>query len=162
LSLFGNKQEAHLRVCVQMVEDAIARLGHVPDASRIDSADDLPAWKVEKGSASVYVQLDVHAGETVLKVTAPVMRPASAGDEGRLYRRLLELNATKVTGVAFGVRQEAVVLVAERTTVDLDPSEVLDIIKRVEEFADHYDDVLVKEFGGTLAGPSSSPVTPKG
>src|SRR5687768_2437613 len=134
MALFSNKQAANLRVCVQMVEDAITHLGHVPDESRIDSADDLPAWKVEKGSAHVYVQLGTAGDQNVLKVTAPVMKLADAVDEKKLYRRLLELNASKVTGVAFGVRQETVVLLAERPTIDLDPSEVLDVIKRVEDF----------------------------
>jgi hypothetical protein len=40
-------------------------------------------------------------------------------------------------------------LVAERSTVDLDPSEVTEIIGRVEKYADTYDDALVEEFGGT-------------
>jgi hypothetical protein len=161
MALFGNKQEANLRVCIKMVEDAIGALGHVPEESRIDSADDLPAWKVEKGTAHVYVQLGVDGDRNILKVTAPLMRLAPAVDETRLYRRLLELNASDVKGVAFGLRQEAVVLLAERSTVDLDPSEVLDLIRRVEDFAGHYDDLLVKEFGGVRAGPSSSPITAK-
>lgn len=161
MSLFSNSQEAHLRVCIKMVEDAITALGHVPDESRLDSADDLPAWKVGKGSAHVYVQIGVRGDDNVLKVTAPVVKVDIAVNERQLYRRLLELNASKVTGVAFGLRQDVVVLYAERSTVDLDPSEVLDAIKRVADFADQYDDLLVKEFGGTLAGPSSAPVTPK-
>ena len=157
--LFSNKQEANLRVCIQMVEDAITALGHVPDDSRIDGVDDLPAWKVHKGTADVYVQLGINGESNVLRVTAPVLHLAAGVDAPRLFRRLLELNATKVAGAAFGLRDDHVVLVAERTTVDLDPSEVVDIIKRVEDFADHYDDVLVTEFGGRRAGPSSAPVT---
>jgi hypothetical protein len=159
--LFSNKQEANLRVCIQMVEDAIAALGHAPDDSRIDSAGELPAWKVHKGTADVYVQLgrEMTGAENVLRVTAPVMHLAAGVDAPTLFRRLLELNASKVAGAAFGLRGDHVVLVAERTTVDLDPSEVLDIIKRVEDFADHYDEVLVSEFGGRHAGPSSAPVT---
>lgn len=157
--LFSNKQEANLRVCIQMVEDAITALGHAPDDSRIDSVDDLPAWKVHKGTADVYVQLGVNGDTNVLRVTAPVLRMAADVDVLKLFRRLLELNASKVAGAAFGLRDDHVVLVAERTTVDLDPSEVVDIIKRVEDFADHYDDVLVHEFGGRKAGPSSAPIT---
>jgi hypothetical protein len=156
--LFSNKQEANLRVCIQMVEDAITALGHVPDDSRIDSPDDLPAWRVQKGSAAVYVQLGISGESNVLRVTAPVLKMAPDVNEPRLFRRLLELNGSKVAGAAFGIRDDHVVLVAERTTIDLDPSEVMDIIKRVEDFADHYDDVLVDEFGGRRAGPSSAPI----
>lgn len=157
--LFSNKQEANLRVCIQMVEDAITTLGHVPDDSRIDSVDDLPAWKVHKGTADVYVQLGVNGDTNVLRVTAPVLHIVPEVDTARLFRRLLELNAGTVAGAAFALRDDHIVLVSERTTVDLDPSEVVDVIKRVEDFADQYDDVLVAEFGGRRAGPSSAPVT---
>jgi hypothetical protein len=156
--LFSNKQEANLRVCIQMVEDAITALGHVPDDSRIESSDDLPAWRVQKGTAHVYIQLGIDGDANTMRVTAPVLKITTEIDEPKLFRKLLDLNGTKVAGAAFGLRDGHVVLVAERTTIDLDPSEVVDIIKRVEDFADHYDDVLVAEFGGRLAGPSSVPV----
>lgn len=157
--LFSNKQEANLRVCIQMVEDAISALGHKPDDSRIDGVDDLPAWRVQKGTAHVYVQLGIAGESNVLRVTAPVLKMGGDVDHLKLYQRLLELNGSKVAGAAFALRDEHVVIVAERTTVDLDPSEVVDIIRRVEDFADHYDDVLVGEFGGRRAGPSSAPIT---
>ncbi len=157
--LFSNKQEANLRVCIKMVEDAISALGHVPGDSRIEGPEpDLPAWRVKKGSAYVFVFLGVHEKDNVLRVLAPVLHPAPGTDERQLFRHLLELNATEIAGAAFGLRDGEVVLCAERNTVDLDPSEVLDIIKRVEDFADRYDDILVAKFGGRAAGPSSMPV----
>ena len=55
-------------------------------------------------------------------------------------------------GIAFAIRQNEVVLVAERSTLDLDRSEVFQMIERVQECADHYDDALVDEFGGRLGG----------
>jgi hypothetical protein len=157
--LFSNKQEANLRVCVKMVDDAISALGHVPDESRIVGAEaDMPAWRVKKGSAHVFVSLGIQGHENVLRVLAPVLHVAPGTDKLKLFRHLLELNATAVTGAAFGLQGEDVVLCAERTTVDLDPSEVMDMIRRVENFADQYDDLLVAEFGGRAAGPSSMPV----
>src|SRR5262249_20374976 len=139
MALFSNKQEANLRVCIQMVEDAITALGHNPDESRIENpADqDLPAWKVEKGSAHVYVYLGVNGGDNVLRVVAPVIQMAPGTDQLALFRHLLELNVNTIAGAAFGLRGAAdIVLCAERTTVDLDPSEVIDVIRRVEDFAD--------------------------
>jgi type III secretion system-like peptide-binding chaperone len=159
MALFSNKQEANLRVCIQMVEDAIAALGHVPDESRIEGPDDLPAWKVVKGSAHVFVYLGVSGDDNVLRVVAPVLEMAPGTDELSLFRHLLELNVTEISGAAFGLRNKRdVVLCAERTTVDLDPSEVTDVIRRVEDFADRYDDILVAKFGGRPAGPSSMPI----
>ena len=40
------------------------------------------------------------------------------------------------------------VIVSERTTLDLDLSEVRDMVRRVGYYADYYDDLLVTEYGG--------------
>jgi hypothetical protein len=158
MALFGNTQDANLRACVRMVEDALVSLGHAPDRCRMDLPSGRPMWRLEKGTAHVYVQL-VGDGPPMLRVTAPVLHLPPGAEDSQLFRRLLELNAAEVTGAAFGLRDDSVVLSAERTTVDLDPSEVLDIIDRVQTFADQYDLALVREFGGRLAGPSTAPVT---
>jgi hypothetical protein len=64
-------------------------------------------------------------------------------------RRLLELNATELTGAAFGLRENEVVLTTDRSTAGLDPVELEEMIRRVASYADHYDDTLTVEFGGT-------------
>jgi hypothetical protein len=43
-----------------------------------------------------------------------------------------------------------VLLVAERSTLDLDRSEVIELIKRITTYADEHDDVLVARFGGRI------------
>ena len=65
-----------------------------------------------------------------------------------LLRRLLELNAGELAGAAFGLRDDEVVLTADRSTAGLDQIEVEELIRCVADYADHYDDVLTKEFGG--------------
>jgi hypothetical protein len=156
--LFGNKQESNLRSCTKMIEEAIESLGHVAEASRLETKDNIPAWRVRKGSAHVYILIHQRDEKNYLRVTAPVMHLVATVDELKLYRRLLEVNAQEITGAAFALRDGDIVLTAERSTLDLDRSEVLDMIKRVEDYADHWDDLLVKEFGGRLAGLSAAPV----
>ena len=41
-------------------------------------------------------------------------------------------------------------LLGERSTLELDRSEVLELIRRVTTYADDHDDMLVARFGGTL------------
>ena len=67
-----------------------------------------------------------------------------------LFAHLLELNAT-LCGAAFAIQGDQVLLVSERSTLDLDASEVLDIIKRLTSYADEHDDVLVARYGGSLS-----------
>jgi len=144
MALFSNKQEANLRSCIRMIEDALQTLGHPPDESRTESTDDMPAWRVESGvGARIEVHLGVEDEKNVLRVTATVATVPATADEARLYRKLLELNAAEVKGVAFGLVGREIVLVSERTTIDLDPSEVEDILRRTQSFAAHYAKILV-------------------
>jgi hypothetical protein len=155
MALFSNKQESNLRSCIQMVEDVIKTLGHDPDESRIETQHgDTPAWRVQKGSAfvTVIIRSDGKGDENQLQVSAEVIRLDGKVDRARLFQRLLELNATTVKGAAFALQGNDVILVAERSTLDLDLSEVEDLVKKIEAYADHYDDALVGEFGGIIAG----------
>jgi hypothetical protein len=68
-------------------------------------------------------------------------------DRPALFSHLLELN-TSLAGAAFACAGDQVLLVSERSTLDLDRSEVLDTIQRVTSCADEHDDVLVARFGG--------------
>jgi hypothetical protein len=162
MALFSNKQESNLRSCIQMVENVIKTLGHDPDESRIETHDNQPAWRVQKGSAfvTVVIHSDGKGDENQLHLSATVVRLDAKVDRPRLFQRLLELNASAVKGAAFGLQGDDVVLVAERSTLDLDLSEVADLVKKIEEYADHYDDALVAEFGGKIAGAFAAPAAP--
>jgi len=149
MSLFGNRQEANLRACEQMVEAVLAARGVDAAKSRIESAAG-PAWGLTQGSAELYIFLTSGQGDNFIQVVSPVMRPTAEALAGaRFLRRLLELNANELTGAAFGLRGDEVVLSTDRSTSGLDRVEVEEMIRRVAEYADHYDDALTLEFGGT-------------
>lgn len=149
MSLSGIPQEANLRSCEQMIEAVLEGRGLDPRQSRIQSASG-PAWGMTQGSAEIYIFLTAGgAGDNFIQVTSPVMRPSpEAMATPLLWRRLLELNATELTGAAFGLRDEQVVLTTDRSTQGLDRNEVEEMIRRVASYADHYDDALTEEFGG--------------
>jgi hypothetical protein len=142
-------QQANLRSCEQMIEAVLEGRGLDPKASRIQSAGG-PAWGMTQGSAEVYILLTPGgSGENFVQVVSPVMRPAAESlASPQLFRRLLELNATELTGAAFGLRDDEVVLTADRSTTGLDRVELEEMIRRVARYADHYDDALTEEFGG--------------
>ncbi len=149
MSLFENQQEINLRVCGEMIETVLASAGVDPIASRIPSDDGESAWGLARGSARVYIFLSAgDDGHNFVQVVAPVMRPAPEARE-RLFGHLLSLNANELTGAAFGLRSEDVVLTSDRSTAGLDRVEVEEMIRRIGEYADHFDDRLVAEFGGT-------------
>jgi hypothetical protein len=148
MGLFDNEREANRSSCVAMIERVLSELGHQPDAIR--SGTEL-CWNFFHGSASVRVSLVDRDDFLHMRVVAPVMRTDDEVDLLKLYRRLLGLHAEDVCGASFATCDNEIQLVSERSTIDLDLSEVYDIIKRVRDYADHYDNLLVDEFGGQLA-----------
>jgi len=150
MALFGNKQESNMRSSIKMVETIIADLGLNPTETQVPSpGDERIAWGLMKGSAEIYVSLKQDSGENYIRVSAPVITlPENERDQLRLFRHLLILNAGTVIGAAFGITRDRVIMVTERSTMDLDLSEVRDMINRVGHYADFYDDALVNEFGG--------------
>jgi hypothetical protein len=146
---FGSQQEANFQSCKQMIESVLSQRGLDPGACRIESEDG-PAWGIKQGSAEVYIFLQAQDRENFVQVVSPVLVPSpEALAEPRLMRKLLEANADELTGAAFGLRDGEVVMTADRPTTGLDRVELEDMIRRVAGYADHYDDMLYCEFGGS-------------
>ncbi len=149
MGLFENGREANLESCVAMVERVLRDLGHEAGATRNTGASH-PEWSFKHGSAMITVSLIPRDDFTHLRVVAPVITTDARVDVLKLYRHLLSLHTTEVHGAAFATYRNEVHLVADRSTIDLDLSEVHDVIKCVSNYADYYDDRLVEEFGGRL------------
>jgi hypothetical protein len=148
-ALFANQRETNLASTLALVEDVLGELGHPPPGSRVEDRSALHAWRIPKGSAVTKITIINRAQFTHLRVCAIVMTLDAKVDRTALYQHLLELNAT-LAGAAFGLDGDQVLLVTERSTLDLDRSEVLDAIQRITTSADDHDDVLVARFGGVL------------
>ena len=147
--LFANMRETNLASTLSLVEAALSELGHPANDSRIDERTALHAWQIRKGSSVSLVSL-IHRPEfTHIRVSSVVMTLDGKVDRAALYAHLLELNAT-LCGAAFATEGDRVLLVTERSTLDLDRSEVLELIKRITTYADDHDDTLVARFGGKL------------
>lgn len=150
MGLFGESAQSNFNRAQRLVEDVLGSLGISPEKNRLETNDGSTAWGMMRGSAEVMIFLNPARSEkedNFLRIVSPIIK---LPDDNLLpfYRRLLELNAKDLYGVAFGVINDDIVLVAERPTRDLDRSEVEDMLRNVGAAADHYDDKLVKEFGG--------------
>ena len=89
-----------------------------------------------------------------LRVSSVVLTLDARVDRAALFAHLLAENAN-LSGAAFATHGDQVLLVSERSTLDLDQSEVLDVISRVATYADDHDDVLVARFGGRLGAAAT-------
>jgi len=148
-ALFANQRETNLASTVALVEEVLASLGHDPAASRVADTTALHEWHIAKGSANARVVLVSRTEFTHLRVSAIVMTLDDKVDRAALYAHLLEQNAG-LCGAAFATEGDRVLVVTERSTLDLDRSEISDLIVRVTTYADDHDDVLVARFGGTM------------
>jgi hypothetical protein len=153
--LFANQRETNLLSTVAVVEEVLGELGHDP-ASRVHvvpvrfdrNPPVLHAWRIEKGSALAHVMLIQQPTFTHIRVEAEVMSLDGKVDRPALFAHLLELNG-KLCGAAFALAGDGVLLVSERSTLDLDRSEVREMIHLVTTYADDHDDPLVGTFGGS-------------
>jgi hypothetical protein len=153
MSLFANPHEANLASAVALVEQVLIELGQVPAANRHADHNGSHAWRIVSGSAITHVTVVHRDAFPHLRVSAVVMTLDAEVDRARLFAHLLELNAG-LCGAAFATAGDQVLLVSERSTVDLDHSEVLDAIGRITHLADEHDDALVARFGGRIGGPA--------
>jgi hypothetical protein len=166
-SLFANQRETSLSSAVALVEQVLTELGHPPATSRPGASQGEPGgdpgatlagahvWRIAKGSAITRVAVDPHGEPPHLRVSAVVMSLDAAVDRAALFDHLLHQNA-RLCGVAFALDGDHVLLVSERSILDLDHSEVFDAIERVTSYADEHDDALVARFGGRIGATGAT------
>jgi hypothetical protein len=147
--LFANQRETTLASTVALVEQALTELGHAPATSRLTGAGATHAWRIVTGSAVTHVTVVDNSEFPRLRVASVVMTLDAKVDRTALFAHLLAENAS-LSGAAFATSGDQVLLISERSTLDLDHSEVLDVIGRVTTYADDHDDALVARFGGRL------------
>ncbi len=97
------------------------------------------------GTLAVIVDPDEDDAELLIVKLRIMREPVSAA---AFHRRLLELNRSMNGKAAFAVDAEGiVVLLAGRPVADLDAGEAIDLILWTADRADHFDDLLLGEFG---------------
>lgn len=153
--LFDNHRDVNLASTVAMIEDLLIERGYFLNDCRADVPGTIRSWRVPKGSAVVRLSLLERPDFPHLRVASAVFRHPANVDRVTLYHQLLAHNAG-LCGAAFAVTGNQVLLVTERSTLDLDRSELADMLTRVSAYADDFDDILVAEFGGELGGDVAS------
>lgn len=143
--LFDNAGEVRNSSTITMVEDVLIGLGHFVNDCRADLPDAMASWKVLRGSASIEIRLVERGAASHLRVASCVVYALADTDRASLWSELLTRNA-ELCGVAFAIRGDQVLLVSERPTLDLDRTEVHDMIQRTSSLADDVDDDLAQRY----------------
>ncbi|MBP6628206.1 MAG: YbjN domain-containing protein [Kofleriaceae bacterium] len=147
-ALFANQRETNLASAITMVEDVLIERGLFLGGAVIEQPGALRAWRFTSGSASITVALLDRPRFSHLRVEAGVLTIDDRVDLPALFADLLARNRD-LAGAAFALDGRRVLLVSERTTLDLDRSEVQHLIATLAAAADAADDELVARHGGT-------------
>lgn len=131
----------------EIVEGALKKLGVEPTDAR---GENQGQWNLKRGTATVWIDLwkiDEEKG-TYFQTISPVMTlPGSKEKKDQLFEELLRINY-QLFGMAFTVHEDGIYLKSIREVEGLDESEVIHMIGRCGNYSDHYNDKLVKKFGG--------------
>ncbi|MEZ4404335.1 MAG: YbjN domain-containing protein [Kofleriaceae bacterium] len=147
--LFDHASEVRATSTMSMVEDVLITLGHFVNDCRDPQPDSLAAWRIRHGSAVVEIVLRARGEHSHLRVASAVVHAGPTTDRAAMWSELLTRNA-ELCGLAFAIRGDQVLLVTERSTLDLDRTEVHDMIERTAALADHVDDDLAARHGAVL------------
>jgi len=131
----------------EVIETVISSLDQ-DNTAMVSHSEQGSLWKFQYGSVEVYVQLTGESNDDLLTVWSSLLK-LPAKDEPGLMRRLLEMNWTGTFETCFSIKDNKVMISAQRTVADMYPGEISRLITLVANIADDNDEALKEEFGGT-------------
>jgi hypothetical protein len=131
-----------------MVELCLKALGLEPAAARGKEPGE---WAIIKGSARIliYVQYLEKNGSSYFWVVSPITDIPEPRLLLKFYEEVLETNHT-LYGAAFTKSEKWIYLKSIRELKGIDEEEMFNIITRIANYADMYDDVLFSKYGTGL------------
>jgi hypothetical protein len=131
----------------EMIETVISSLQQ-DNSAMVHQTEGGYLWKFQYGSVEVFVQLTGDSDDDFLSVWSSVLR-LPAKDEPGLTRKLLEMNCGETFEAHFGIMNDNVVVISQRTVADLSPGEISRAVTLVATVADNNDEILQETFGGS-------------
>lgn len=123
----------------RVVEEIIADIGHEVELTRRG----LHRWEIQQGSAQIEITYNAKSGY-VLGDAMLCHQPLQ--QRTALYTYLLEQNA-KLEGLNFSIQDDAILLTLMIYDRYLNRKTGAELFQRLFEQADHYDNILVEEYG---------------
>lgn len=130
---------------VGVIETVIASLDS-ENTAMVNRSEVGHLWKFKYGTIEVFVQLTGSEDEDTFTVWSAVLK-LPAKNEPKLMRQLLERNWSSTLEARFGIVNDEVVVVTNRSLADLSPGEISRAITIVATIADESDEPLQEEFG---------------
>ena len=129
----------------EVIETVISSLEQ-NNSAMVFHTEDAYLWKFQYGSVEVFVQLTGESDEDLLTVWSPVLK-LPAKDEPGLMLKLLQMNWSETFETSFGLSNDQIVVLSQRTVAGLSPGEISRAITLVATISDDNDEALKEEFG---------------
>ncbi len=128
---------------VQTIQTVIASMD--ADSSALENQTE-DTWKFTYGTVEVVVNITGIEPTDTFTVFSVVL-PAPFKDEAKMYRWLLERNASDTFEARYAIQNDQVLVLSSRSIDDLSPAEISRIITIVAAIADENDEILKENFG---------------
>lgn len=109
-------------------------------------------YGLTRGSAKLYVIISYDDQGAWVQVISPILGLPPEGKRLACYEELLKLNAGSLVNCALGIEGEKICISSDRSTKDIQVSELQDMVLCVSKFADDLDNRLSEEFDCVLLG----------
>ncbi|MDF1663421.1 MAG: hypothetical protein P1V97_16745 [Planctomycetota bacterium] len=109
-------------------------------------------YGLTRGSAKLYLIISYDDQGAWVQVISPILGLPSEEKKLACYEELLKLNAGSLINCALGIEGEKICISSDRSTKDIQVSELQDMVLCVSKFADDLDNRLSEEFDCVLLG----------
>ena len=131
----------------EVIETVISSLDQ-DNTAMVNHTEQGSLWKFQYGSVEVFVQLTGESDDDLLTVWSSLLK-LPAKDEPGLMRRILEMNWSGTFETCFSIKDNRVMISAQRTVADMYPGEISRLVTLVANIADDNDELLKEEFGAS-------------
>jgi len=143
--ILEEEEESNPTTNKEIIETVIAGMQQ-NDSAMVMQKEDGYLWKFQYGSVEVFVQLTGETDDDLLTVWSTVLQ-LPAKNEPELMRYLLEMNWSGTFETCFGIFDNHIVVLAQRTVAELSPGEISRAITLVATIADDNDELLQEKHG---------------
>jgi hypothetical protein len=144
-NLLDMEENIHPTSHKEIIETVIAGMEE-NDSAMVKQTDAGYLWKFQYGTVEVFVQLTGESDDDLLTVWSAVLN-LPANNEPELMRELLEMNWSGTFETCFGIFNNQIVVLSQRTVAELSPGEIARAITLVATIADDNDEKFQEKYG---------------
>jgi hypothetical protein len=139
-----------------LIEDLLRSYGVEPADHLTSENPGRIVYGLTRGSAQLYLILSYDEQGAWLQVISPILGLPPEDKKLACYEELLKLNASSLINCALSIENDKICIGSDRTTKDIQASELQDMVLSVSKFADDLDDPLAETYGCTMLGSEES------